>query len=378
MPYLMRRLDSWGPVALHYVGSGHTLAFQKLSNDTKPDEHDTSYWDKLHSIDVYANPDRGRVELIRLCERLQPILLVTVMDARVAAAALTAGCRVVVIDQLLWFRPQIPAPWLEAERVIATAFYGVKERIARDQLANAVSVPPLGPPVKTDDVGPRKNIIVLNLGGLLNPYVPAAEYTAYARIVYRAARRALDLRNAALQVPAELIVLAVSSEVARSIDPGDSGAARAVWPDEAITLMATAELVCCTPGLGNLHAVAAIAQEVLLLPPVNNSQGLQWLMLEQGGIHVDAVDWHQLTGGEPVDYTGGKVKVFDGIHKAQGEVISSAQARNLLADRMFAAMIRGSSAGPSAQKPPLRALVTAFGQDSGDAIAAQVVNVLKR
>lgn len=374
VPYLQARLQPWGPVALHYVGSGHALAFQRLCQ--KPEG---SHWDELHDIDLYADPERGKVELIQLCMRLQPLLFVTVSDDSVAAVALAAGCRVVLIDLLLWFWSEIPATWLEVERVVAADFYGVKERIARERLANVVTVAPLGPPPKTDNAGPRKNVL-LNFGGLLNPYVPVEEYIEYARLVYSAARRALSLRNAACRAvsdPAELIVLAASSDVARNLDPQNPQAARTVLPDEALALMAMAELVCCTPGLGNLYGAAAVAQNVFLLLPVNETQGLQRILMEQAGIHIDGVDWHHLTEGEPINYSNEQPIVMKDISKAQQEVIRCPNAQKLLVKRMYMAMKQSAVAGKSAEEPPLRALINTFGQDNGDSMAAKVVGVLE-
>lgn len=374
MPYLRDRLQPWGPVALHFVGSGYSLAFQRLRN--KPEG---SRWDELHDIDLYTKPEQGKTELTQLCERLQPVLFVTVMDANAAGIALAAGCRVVVIDLLLWWWPKIPTLWPEVERVVAADFYGLKERIAHEKLANVVTVPPLGPPPKTDDPGKRKNIL-LNFGGLQNPYIPLKENIAYAQLVYNAARRALDLRNATCAGdPAELITLTASTAVARGlvVEPPDTEAARTVLPDEALALMGSSELVCCTSGLGNLYGAAAVARDVFLLPPTSATQGIQCLLAEQGDIHMDRVDWHDLTGGEAIKYDNEDPDVFKDISKAQQEVISSSEAQTQLAKRMFTAMKQSAMAGKSANEPALRSLIRVFGQDSGDAMAANVVDVLK-
>jgi hypothetical protein len=44
---------------------------------------------------------------------------------------------------------------------------------------------------------------------------------------------------------------------------------------------------------------------------------------------------------------------------------------------MFTAMKQSATAGKSANEPALRSLIRVFGQDSGDAMAANVVDVLK-
>ncbi|KAK4070253.1 hypothetical protein Trihar35433_4720 [Trichoderma harzianum] len=371
MPYLRSRLKSLGPVALHYVGSSLTMDFQKL---TQAD------WDGSYNIDLYSNPETGKKDLISLLQRLKPRLVVTFMDELVAAAAQAADIPVVIIDLLLWFWPSISPHWRQADMVIAAEFYGVQERIISEKMNNVVTVPPLGPPPRTT-AGPSKGVL-LNFGGMVNPLMPKEEYVAYARLIYSAAKRAVNLRNAALPMSqhTELIVLVASLDVARGIDPQDPEAARMVLPDEALELMSSAELVCCTAGLGNLYAAGAVANAVLLLPPLHEGHAIQTHLVKKAGVSVDAMEWHEFTGGAPINYYNGSLEVMDDVSKAQKEVISSGQAQKALTDRMLAAMLHSaaSAAESSAQDPPLRKLITTFGQDNGDSMAARIVDVLTR
>lgn len=371
MPYLRSRLKSLGPVSLHYVGSSLTMDFQKL---TEAD------WAGSHNIDLYSNPETGKRELVSLLQRLKPRLVVTTMDELVAAAAQAAGIPVVIIDLLLWFWPSISPIWRQAEMVIAAEFYGVQERIISENMNNVVTVPPLGPPLRTT-TSPSKDVL-LNFGGMVNPLMPEEEYIAYARLLYSTARRALNLRNAALPEfqHAELIVLVASLDVARGIDPQDPEAARMVLPDEALELMASTELVCCTAGLGNLYAAGAVANAVLLLPPLHEGHAIQTLLVKKAGVPVDAVEWHELTGGTPINYYNETTEVMKDVRKAQNEVISNSQAQTALVDRMLEAMMHSSASatGSSTQDPPLRTLISTFGQDNGDAMAARIIDVLTK
>ncbi|KAM0253386.1 hypothetical protein ACHAQJ_007281 [Trichoderma viride] len=370
MPYLRSRLKSLGPTKLHYVGSSLTMDFQKLTE---------AKWDGLYNVDLYTNPEAGKKKLIALLQRLKPQLIVTAMDELVAAAAQAAGIPVVIIDLLLWFWPSVSLHWRQAELVIAAEFYGVNERIISEKLNNVVTVPPLGPPPRTTS-GPLKDVL-LNFGGMVNPLMPKEEYIAYARLIYSVARRAIDLRNAVLPKSqhAKLIVLVASFDVAQGIDPEDPEAARMVLPDEALELMASSELVCCTAGLGNLYAAGAVANAVLLLPPLHEGHAIQTLLVKKAGIPLDAVEWHELIGKMPIDYYRDSLAVMDDVSKAQNEVISSPQAQTALVDRMLAAMLQSSaSTTSSAQDPPLRALINNFGQDNGDAMAALIVDMLTK
>ncbi|KAL6886940.1 hypothetical protein GGI43DRAFT_418107 [Trichoderma evansii] len=369
MPYVRSRLKSLGPIALHYVGSSLTMDFQKLTE---------AKWDGIHNIDLYTNPEMGKKKLVSLLQRLKPQLVVTAMDESFTAAAQEAGVPVVIIDLLLWFWRSIPPQWPQAELVIAAEFYGVQERIISENLNNVVTVPPLGPPARTTQ-DPSKDI-VLNFGGMINPLAPKEEYLVYGRLVYNAARRAIGLRNATLPESqhAKLIVLVASLDVARGIDPEDPEAARMVLPDEALELMASSELAICTAGLGNLYAAGAVGNEVLLLPPLSETHAIQTHLIQKAGVPVDAIDWHDLTGRAPIDYYRDSPEIMDNISKAQSQVIGSPQAQTALVNRMLAAMLYSASARASAQDPPLRTLIKEFGQDNGDAIAAQIVGVLAK
>ncbi|KAL9473908.1 hypothetical protein ACSS6W_008288 [Trichoderma asperelloides] len=362
MPYLRSRLKSLGPIALHYVGSSLTMDFQKLTE---------AKWDGIHNVDLYTNPEIGKRKLVYLLQHLKPQLVVTAMDELVAAAAQAAGIPVVIIDLLLWFWPSISPHWRQAELVIAAEFYGVQERIISENLNNVATVPPLGPPVRTTR-DPSADVL-LNFGGMINPLMPKEEYIAYSRLIYTAARRAIKLRNAALPESqhAQLIVLVASFDVAQGIDPEDPEAARMVLPDEALKLMASSELAFCTAGLGNLYAAGAVANAVLLLPPLHEGHAIQTHLIQKAGVPVDAIDAYRL-----LPRLAGSV--MDNVSKAQSEVIDSPHAQTALVDRMLAAMLRSASAGISAEDPPLRTLIKEFGQDNGDAMAFQIMDVLEK
>ncbi|PNP37695.1 hypothetical protein TGAMA5MH_10368 [Trichoderma gamsii] len=369
MPFLRSRLKSLGPIALHYVGSSLTMDFQKLTE---------AKWDGIHNVDLYADPEMGKKKLISLLQHLKPRLVVTAMDDLVAAAAQMAGVPVVIIDLLLWFWPSISPHWRQAELVIAAEFYGVQERIASENLTNVVTVSPLGPPARTTR-DPSAGVL-LNFGGMINPLMPKEEYIAYSRLIYNAARRAINLRNAALPESqhAKLTVLVASLDLAQGIDPEDPDAARMVLPDEALKLMASSELTFCTAGLGNLYAAGAVANEVLLLPPLHEGHAIQTHLIQKAGVPVDAIEWHELTGRAPIDYYRDTPEVMGNVSKVQRQVIGNPEAQAALVDRMLAAMLRSASTGASAQDPPLRTLIKEFGQDDGDAMAAQIIGVLTR
>jgi hypothetical protein len=361
LPHLHELLDGSPRVSLQYVGSGHTLALNKPRGPTRPHG-----FDKVHDIDVYK--EGGPEGLARLCKTLRPTLFVTVSDATAASAALGAGVPVVVIDLLLWFWPQIPAPWQGAQRVLAADFEGVRARVQGEALRNVTVVPPIAPPLSPVDA-PRAGVL-LNLGGLRNPYIPASEHVSYAKAIHRAMDRALALCGIAKQRPQPLHVVA-SPEIVQALGPQQ---ARTVDPVMCQGLMRATQLKCITPGLNNLFDASAAGGWVLTLPPANDSQGRQMRLLARQGLLDDAVDWHELVDVGPIDYEKPQPQVLQDIQTAQQKLLDDKRAQGRLTWRMVAAVLR--SAGPAAAAPALRGLVDRYGSGGARVMAEAVVGTL--
>ncbi|NYI07307.1 hypothetical protein [Allostreptomyces psammosilenae] len=259
---------------LGYIGAGHTLDLQRT-----PPHH------ALH--DTTGLPER---DLLARLERLAPDydLFVTAMDFEMAALARRAGWRVAIYDALTWYWPTIPAVANEATVYLAQDFFGVRERVAslpalRD---HTVIVPPAIPPRLHREPGRH---VLLNLGGLCNPFWRPDDAAAYARLMTTAARAAH---------PADQpLVIATSRDVADRL--GDP-AARTYDHDEVLHLMSTAAHAWMTPGLGNIYDAAATGVPTLWLPSANNTHPRQAHQLALHGYCDAHVDWADLA--LPVDY----------------------------------------------------------------------------
>ncbi|HET6346609.1 MAG TPA: hypothetical protein VFH51_16875, partial [Myxococcota bacterium] len=354
LPHLRDLFEGGPAVSPQYVGSGHTLALNRLRTPQHP-----GGFDKVHDIDVYA--PGGPEALARLCEALRPTLFLTVSDAAAASAALGAGVPVVIIDLLLWFWPRVPAPWQGARQVLAADFEGVRERALRDGLGNVTVVPPIAPALRP--AGLPRDGVVLNMGGLRNPYVPASEHVAYAQVIDKAMRRAVARCQVDTGRASGLDVLA-GPEIVQALGPLR---ARTVGPADTQGLLRRSRLVCMTPGLGNLFEASACAQDVLVLPPANDSQGRQMRLLASKGWLDQVVDWHDLVGGPPIDYWKPQQEVLRDIQSAQQTLLKSGPGQARLARRMATAIDR--SAQPPSAAPALRGLIDSYGNGGAAAMA---------
>lgn len=361
--HLRAMLKDMPNVSLQYVGSGLTLALHKARSA----EHPQGY-DQVHDIDVYTT---GGPEMVtQLCKKLKPVLFLSVSDQTTANAVLKTDVPVIIIDLLLWYWQPIPTPWRHARQLLVADFKNVRERVEREGLENALIMPPIVP-VIVADTAPREGIL-LNMGGLRNPYIAASEHIEYAQAINDATRHALQRYNEDMQDSASLNVIA-SPEIVQVLGCEQ---ARTVEPLMAQSLMRSTRLVCMTPGLGNLFEAATCAQQVIILPPANDGQGQQMRFLKEEGLLDDnAIDWHKLIDIKPIEYHKSMLDVLSDIKCAQRMLLDDDQAKIRLIQRIYDEMHRSAQLRP--RPMPLRELIGRYGNDGGRMMAIAVMDTLQ-
>ncbi|MFI1104973.1 hypothetical protein [Streptomyces melanogenes] len=258
---------------LDYVGEAHTLDLQR-----------TPPYRAIHDWTDVSQDER----LARLTETAREYdLFVTAMDFPAADLARRAGLDVAVYDALTWFWPEIPATARDAVLYLAQDFFGVRERIQADPAlrSRALVVPPLIPPRRT--WRPGRHVLV-NLGGLHNPYWTTDDAVAYARLM-------LDAVRAAQPVARPLVATASRRVAAGLADPAVGTYEHAAVLD----LMGSAAYACMTPGLGHIYDAAVTQVPTLWLPSVNESHPAQASRLAAHGYCDAHLDWADL--GQAVD-----------------------------------------------------------------------------
>lgn len=261
---------------LDYVGEGHTLDLQR-----------TPPYRTIHDWTDVPEDER----LARLTETARAYdLFVTAMDFPAAELARRAGLDVAVYDALTWFWPEIPAVARDTVLYLAQDFFGVRERIQADPVlrSRALVVPPLIPIVPPRPTWRPGRHVLVNLGGLHNPYWTTDDAVAYARLM-------LDAVRAAQPVARPLVVTASRRVAAGLADPAVGTYDHAAVLD----LMGSAAYACMTPGLGHIYDAAATGVPTLWLPSVNESHPAQARRLAAHG-HCDAhLDWADLGQAVP-------------------------------------------------------------------------------
>ncbi|QNP74587.1 hypothetical protein IAG44_37475 [Streptomyces roseirectus] len=266
-----------------YLGGGHTLDLQ----------HRPPYA-AVH--DVTGLSEAACLDRLRVLAGEYDAFL-TSMDFALGLAARQAGFRVAVYDALAWFWPGAwPVVRDESVLYVAQEFFGVRERVASDaELAGrTVLVPPLVSPGGGWRGGGRQ--VVVNLGGLCNPFWAPGEVETYARIVVSGVRAG---------VPSSCSVLVATSEaIARALGDSVRGVTVGTYRrDQVLDLLRAAPYAFMTPGLGNLYDAAAVGVPTVLLPATNTTQARQADVVAAQGYCDARVDWADF--GLAVDFGDG-------------------------------------------------------------------------
>eukprot|EP00294_Goniomonas_avonlea_P005321 CAMPEP_0114544702 /NCGR_PEP_ID=MMETSP0114-20121206/3014_1 /TAXON_ID=31324 /ORGANISM="Goniomonas sp, Strain m" /LENGTH=811 /DNA_ID=CAMNT_0001729093 /DNA_START=57 /DNA_END=2492 /DNA_ORIENTATION=+ len=304
-------------------------------------------------------------------------------DFTFAGLAVEAGVPTAIYDPIAWFWPKLnngnlPAAANCVDVYIAQDFFGVKEAVAGRTKSETIIVPPIVDAPSADvalggdgDIGARENAVLINLGGLRNPYLTAAECASFAEIIVRATR------PLALEHFDSCQVLTSSDMVQHLAATGACPDASTVLPAEAQQFLGRSRVAVMTPGLGNIYDAALFSERVFWLPAANDSQGMQLRSLQAEGLAPHSADWHELLGDSggvaggsdgwdsPIDFNLPQEQVMkriaEGIRSALGERSNRFECR-LRAKFLTALSVRaaGAGQGPTAA-PVLRGLVTRFG-----------------
>lgn len=328
---------------LGYVGGGHTLDLQHRPPYTAV--HD------ITGLSEAACLDRLR----GLAGEYDAVL--TSMDFAFGLTARQAGFRVAVYDALTWFWPWVwPVVRDESVLYLAQDFFGVRERVAGEpELAGArsVVVPPLVEP-GGGWVGGGDQVVV-NLGGLCNPFWEAAEVEAYARLVVAGVRDA---------VPESCSVLVVTSEgIARELGSSVRGVTVGTYRrSDVLDLLRVAPYAFMTPGLGNIYDAAATGVPTVLLPATNASQARQAEVVAAHGCCDGLVDWSDF--GLTVDFGDGEPEMAGVLTSALRELSGDSGGRFA---RRVAEAVAGMGTGRAV------GLLDRFGSGGARVAAAAVV-----
>ncbi len=295
-----------------YVGVGFTLDLQRPLP-----------YDSLH--DVTGVPAELSDAVLADIFSQYDIFL-TALDFCMAEKARAAGLTVVIYDPLTWYWKTIPQVVKDADLYIAQDFFGVRERLQQEShLFNAERVRVV-PPIIGDvaHASGVRDTVLLNLGGLNNPFWSAEGTLAYARFIVEAFTAVAQ--NVEVVIAANKCIAANARIADELAEFGVKNLSRA----EMQEVLKGAKFALMTPGLGNVYDAARFDIPTIWLPPANDSQGQQLFMLLEADMVDGHVDWHHLLPGKAIDYSAEQTVVLKKVALAVTKSCGSKTAKRVL------------------------------------------------
>mgnify|MGYP005849256487 CR=1 FL=1 len=161
-----------------YIGEGHSLNLQKSLAYNHI--YDCSFWDKQNIEKTLKHYD----------------ILITAADFTMAERAKNAGLNVIIYDPLAWFWRTMPQAIKTCDLYLAQNFIGVEEAL-HDFAPHMASPPIIVPPILQNKHSQRygENILI-NFGGLINPFWQKEDAVHYAKTMYGAIKSILPSSTA--------------------------------------------------------------------------------------------------------------------------------------------------------------------------------------
>lgn len=240
-----------------YIGSGHSLDLQS----------------HLPYHKIYEFNENTFSTFIKNYD-----FFITALDFEKAKTAKESGVKTIIYDTLLWY-------WKDknivhyADYYITQDFYGVKEIVESLELENTLIIPPL---IQKKEVSQKnKNLLLINFGGLENPFWDIHVTTQYIDNILSTILPILEEKFNNIRI--------VCSK--KHLNYLKKYPVTSVSYQEMQELLQEAKFIIATSGLGNIYEIANYQIPSLFLPPVNDSQGQQLEILQQVGLINSCLNW---------------------------------------------------------------------------------------
>jgi len=345
-PYLREHFDH-----IAYVGTGHSLDLQRTL------EANGIYYDAVYDI---SGPN-GQKKFEGIVADHDVFL--TALDFERAATARKMGKPTIIYDPLTWYWPSIPPVVKDKDTLyLAQDFHGVRDRIAKESehFGETQIVSPIIP--KTDQQRDPKYVLI-NLGGLKNPFWTDEQATDYAELIIETLKKVIP--------PTEKIKILTSKQIA---DKLSHLGAMTFNRDKMIDLFPKVKYAVMTSGLGNIYDVAGYDIPTLFLPPSNDSQALQLQLMQRKDTIDAAIDWADIFSDKPIDYSMSQQKIAQHITEAVQKIKTDPQARQRFEDRCAQAIAKLEKLEHSAATK----LVDQFGSGGAEQVAQAVADFAAR
>jgi len=223
-------------------------------------------------------------------------VLVSAMEFSPMGLASEMGLTTVLFDSLLWLWPSLPCRAGAIDWYVCQNFLGVKERAAALHRGQRfLVVPPLT--MAEDGEWESGDTVVLNFGGMDNPYAAAGPVLAYAANMLEAVLAECQALSLELQVCGRDWVL----QRLRSRFRADSLRFDTLSPEAFTGRLRQARCLITSPGLETIYEAFTMGVPAYLLPPQNNSQAYQAQRIQAEVPGLSGLQWHELRPTDVLD-----------------------------------------------------------------------------
>ncbi len=294
--------------------------------------------------------------------------LVSLMDQDYLRSAQNRGKPTFVADSLFWMRDRIPDCFRAATRYWVQNFFGVRERLAEAPIRATIVGPMMAQAASAPD-GKRSGIVI-HLGGC-DSSLSAIDSGYFNFVVEAVAESAIASRFSGPMVvmAGRKCIDALGSRIAdRRIERVS------VAPDEALALLAGAQIVLTAPGLTATLECFQLSQAVFFLPPQNYSQWWILKKLRLNGLAPAAFHWEDCLAARPVTERMTESDRVPLLRSLVGGLVRDAEARRALVSALDDYATCDRTALAAAQ----RRYFDSLGANGLDSIVGELAQILDR
>jgi UDP-N-acetylglucosamine transferase subunit ALG13 len=241
-------------IIIDYVGDGHTLNFQSKLNYQNIFKYDENFHNLIINYDFF----------------------ITAMDFEKAKISKEYGVKTIVFDTLLWYWKN---DFKFYDYYIVQDFFFVKELIKYKKNVYLIE------PLLTNTIlsNNKDNSLIINFGGLENPFWDIEITVKYISNILKSILPFLKTKFEKIHI--------LCSET--HINYLTNFNVKNLKYFEVQELLSKASYIIATPGLGNIYEIAKYEIPSLFLPPANDSQGQQLMILKNEGLIDNYIEWNE-------------------------------------------------------------------------------------
>lgn len=267
-----------------------------------------SFCGESHSLDLQKKLSYNHIFNTSSKEEFKELVknydvFITALDFEKATWAREEKVHTIIYDSLFWYWKKLPQVIDDCQYYLIQDFFGVKDRVAQNKLNNYDLIPPAISNKKSSHVNSTE-FVLINFGGLENPLWDLTVTRQYMKNILNSLVPYLEKQGKKYKIACS------EKHALYFIDYN----AKHYSYEKMQELIQTSSFIYATSGLGNIYECAQYQKKCCFLPPANDSQGRQAIMLNQLGFIDSFIDWSHMN--QTMNYEKNQKEVLEEIKKS--------------------------------------------------------------